>query len=309
MHGCDWLIERWENLIERLEDRDEPWNPTERAQALDLLGVPLEAREGITRVDRRDREGKALRDHQIALASNEIDRLRQRQTDALEPLDDQRRAVAEIGSPFHESAEMRRLRRYETASDRRIRWALAELRKLRRGPISPSPVDPILDLDDPNAEDDLDEDFFAAVSRNLNSPPHSTSLQSLNGAFHDPDFDFDDNDDDDDDDDDDLEGLGLETAAAPPSPVESVEAPATVREPDPQPTPVPAAAPAPAPAPAPARADASPSLLAGSTPTLAMPGRPITLAGSLRETLRSQLPNNRKARQARRARQRRRNRA
>src|SRR5579883_1403122 len=70
--GCDCLIERWKGLERALGDLGD-WTEAQRALALDLLGVPLELREGMTAIDvLNGGDAHAVR---LAVARAEIERL------------------------------------------------------------------------------------------------------------------------------------------------------------------------------------------------------------------------------------------
>ena len=49
-HGCDWLLDRWNGLLDCLQ-RGDGWTAAERILGLDLLATPAEFRDGRTRVN------------------------------------------------------------------------------------------------------------------------------------------------------------------------------------------------------------------------------------------------------------------
>src|SRR5690606_8880963 len=74
-----------------------------------------------------------------AIVSSEVDALEALQAEALDELDATERALAEAGLPVEEGAEARRLRHYEAACWRMMRWAQDQLRSPGRRPPSPTP--------------------------------------------------------------------------------------------------------------------------------------------------------------------------
>src|SRR5262249_14598434 len=89
--GADWLIERWEALGEILESNG-GWDEAQRRLAFDLLGVPLELREGSQRVPA---EGNTA--GLAALAAREVAKLREDREAVLDALDEANRGMAEVG--------------------------------------------------------------------------------------------------------------------------------------------------------------------------------------------------------------------
>ena len=120
--GCALLIERWEALGQIFEDKGK-WTEPQRNLALDLLGVLPELREGRTKLDANPAEVMAA----------ELAMLKSRMETALDDLDIDEQAAAEMGLESAMSEDLRRFRRYESACHRRLQWALKELRRQHRG--------------------------------------------------------------------------------------------------------------------------------------------------------------------------------
>jgi hypothetical protein len=166
--GCDWLIERWETLGRILEIKGD-WSEAQEALALDLLGTPLELRDGPTRLDPHSPEDD-VRAHRAALVADKIERLNEARETYLIDLDDRERAAAELGLAAEIPAPLARLRRYASTCERRFRWALTQLGRARRAragadPDSEAPLKP---TPSPAADpaDDWDE-----LMRDLDSIP------------------------------------------------------------------------------------------------------------------------------------------
>jgi len=116
--GCQWMIGRWEGLSRILEARGD-WDAAQKRLALDLLGMPLELRDGPTRLD-GDRP---------ALIREQVDRLKALKAEALDDLDDLDRAAAEMGLGADPDRALALARRYESACVRRLEWAQSQLKK------------------------------------------------------------------------------------------------------------------------------------------------------------------------------------
>jgi len=142
-HGCEWLIERWEMLARIVEERG-AWDEKQRSLALDLLGVPLELRDGPTRVDARPNESAAV--VQSALAKAEIERLRRAKAQSLDELDAWDRRDAEIGLGAELSRPLQQLLRYEGRCSRNLHWARNQLHKLQSARDADTPARPSASL-------------------------------------------------------------------------------------------------------------------------------------------------------------------
>src|SRR5262249_7106353 len=124
-HGADWLIERWEALGEILQNTGS-WDEAQHRLAFDLLGIPLDLRNGSTRVpSRTDAKGRAV------VVDRELGRLRKSREESLDELDDAERGMTLAGMPMDEDAASARLRRYEASCRRAWNWAHKELQRLR----------------------------------------------------------------------------------------------------------------------------------------------------------------------------------
>jgi hypothetical protein len=124
--GCELMIERWEALL-RILQQTGTWSEPQRSLALDLLGVPLELREGETAVDPPllttsfANDGPAFR---FQVAKDEVMRLSKLKDETLDPLDAEERAIAEAGIGAEMSPALQRLHRYQSACSRRFSKAL-----------------------------------------------------------------------------------------------------------------------------------------------------------------------------------------
>ena len=113
--GCDWLMKRWAMLAETLELVG-PWKADQLALAFDLLGTPLEFREG--------RSPGNLAD-QAALCHREVEILLERR-EAVTDRDEVDRALTEADLFDESHPELKRLRRYESALHTRLRWCMTQ---------------------------------------------------------------------------------------------------------------------------------------------------------------------------------------
>jgi hypothetical protein len=134
--GCDWMILRW-RALEKVLDKKGEWNDEQCKLALDLMGVgddiramnnPLEAVEEYDRVA-----------HLRGIIEDELAGLAARQEEALDMIDDDLREATTMGLVAVDDPTLILLRRYETASFRRQRWALDMLHRGRQKP-TPVPV-------------------------------------------------------------------------------------------------------------------------------------------------------------------------
>jgi hypothetical protein len=143
IQGVDLLIGRWEYLGKTLAMTG-TWDDQQRSTALDLLGVPRDRRQGWTELvpDPGDflTEAEWFGQH-VECRLRDLKALRKE----LEKHDADERARAIEGHPSSTDAELKRLRRYETGCLRRLQWAVAGIKALKRqGAPAPSP-----DPDDP----------------------------------------------------------------------------------------------------------------------------------------------------------------
>jgi hypothetical protein len=134
--GCDWLMVRWRALGKML-DKNGMWTDDQARLALDLMGVsaevrvmdsPLEAPEFVDTLAH-------LRD----LVESEMEIIAARQEQALDAIDDDLREATAMGLIAVDDPTLVLLRRYETASFRRQKWALDMLHRGRQKP-TPIPI-------------------------------------------------------------------------------------------------------------------------------------------------------------------------
>jgi hypothetical protein len=134
--GVRLLIEGWFVLVQPLED-GEDWTEAEASKALDLLGVPLDARSRRTRITPHDGlEPIAFR---MALVLDELDRLEAVRDQVMVPLDEIDRDAALVGDLALLSKPAKLVLRYERDAWRRYREAIRELQAPKSEP------DPLMD--------------------------------------------------------------------------------------------------------------------------------------------------------------------
>ncbi|WZO99760.1 hypothetical protein EP7_001373 [Isosphaeraceae bacterium EP7] len=127
--GCDWMIVRWRALGKVLEKAGD-WTDEQRSLALDLMGVDADLRAMDSPLDTP--AGADLMSHLRDLVECELEGLAARQEEALDAIDDDLREAATMGLMATDDPSLVLLRRYETASYRRQRWALDMLHKGRQ---------------------------------------------------------------------------------------------------------------------------------------------------------------------------------
>ncbi|WP_435007367.1 hypothetical protein P12x_004687 [Tundrisphaera lichenicola] len=134
--GCEWLMARWA-MLAYSADLKGCWTPEQTRLAFDLLGTPIEFREGHRPGASLDLEGKLVEPAEgpAGVARREIAALKERR-DLVSDLDEVNRALACSDLSHDEDPELRRLRRYESALHRRLRWCLAQIKyeSPHRGP-------------------------------------------------------------------------------------------------------------------------------------------------------------------------------
>ncbi len=136
--GCRWMMSRWAMLAHEA-DKGEGWTPEQASLAFDLLGTPLEFREGNQPGAAIDLEGRATGPavDPAKLARREIDALMMR-AELTRELDDADRQRAKAG--LADDAEVRRLRRYESALQRRLQWTIEILQRATTEPQEQGPA-------------------------------------------------------------------------------------------------------------------------------------------------------------------------
>jgi hypothetical protein len=139
LQGVELLIGRWEALGKTLALTG-TWDEADRSEALDLLGVRRDRRQGWTELvpDAGDflSEAEWFRQH-VECRLRDLRALvpQLQEHDAAERL----RTMAGDASPS--DAELKRLRRYERGCLRTLQWALAQLKARQREGISGPPAD------------------------------------------------------------------------------------------------------------------------------------------------------------------------
>jgi hypothetical protein len=125
--GCEWLMGRW-SMLARSADLKGSWTAEQTRLAFDLLGTPPEFREGVKPGDLIDLEGRVIdpADDPAAVARREIAGLMER-LEAVSDLDEVNQALAMADLDDENDAELKRIRRYETALYRRLRWCLGQV--------------------------------------------------------------------------------------------------------------------------------------------------------------------------------------
>jgi hypothetical protein len=119
--GCDWMIDRWRALGHALS-KNGCWTDEQETLALDLLGIASELRELPTPIDAH--EGVEMTIHRRALVEDQLVRLHARKESTLDEIEEDHRDAASQGLITVDDPTLVLLRRYETASLRRMKWAL-----------------------------------------------------------------------------------------------------------------------------------------------------------------------------------------
>ncbi|WZO98577.1 hypothetical protein EP7_000157 [Isosphaeraceae bacterium EP7] len=143
--GCDWMIDRWRALGVAL-DKNGTWTDEQVTLALDLLGIDSTLRELHTPLDPAD--GSSTLDHRQELIDDQLETLLGRKDSGLDDIEEDEREAAILGFSTGDDRVLVLLRRYETASFRRMKWALDLMHKGRSRPNNPVP-DPKWDDDAP----------------------------------------------------------------------------------------------------------------------------------------------------------------
>jgi hypothetical protein len=125
-HGADWLIEAWSRLGELLEDgRD--WDEAQASIALDMLGVPLQHRDGRSPLD--PAPGVSPASHRLAIVRREVERLRQAKRISLDELDELANAQARAALLVVLTKPAALIMRYENEAWRRFRRSIEEAKQ------------------------------------------------------------------------------------------------------------------------------------------------------------------------------------
>ncbi|WZO97856.1 hypothetical protein EP7_004908 [Isosphaeraceae bacterium EP7] len=124
--GCDWLIDRW-RLLGHALDKSGVWTDEQHTLALDLLGIAGALRDLPNPTDAD--EGESLLEHRQCLVDDQLERLLTLKDDGHDDIEEEHREAAMQGLNTVDDPKLILLRRYETASLRRMRWALDLLNK------------------------------------------------------------------------------------------------------------------------------------------------------------------------------------
>jgi hypothetical protein len=133
--GCDWMIDRWRALGHAL-DKTGTWTDEQADLAMDLLGVDPGLRDLHTPLDPGDETSTV--DHRQQLVDAQIERLLGRKDADLDAIEEDGREAAIRGLSAVDDRTLVLLRRYETASFRRMKWALDLMNKGRSRPADPT---------------------------------------------------------------------------------------------------------------------------------------------------------------------------
>jgi hypothetical protein len=125
--GCDWLMTRWA-MLARSAEMNSSWTPEQTSLAFDLLGTPLEMRDGHRPGDLIDLDGKILEaaGGGLAVARREVDALKGRR-EVVAELDECDRALTAADLLDESNVELKRLRRHEGTLHTRIRWCMTQI--------------------------------------------------------------------------------------------------------------------------------------------------------------------------------------
>jgi hypothetical protein len=135
-HGVEWLLYRWRLLDDMIVCKS-GLNETQRRLCFDLLGVPLDLRDGTATVPAAD-DAPALR----ALVAREVRRLEVRLKGELEHRDLVARRKVKLGVKTPPDANLRRLKSDRSRAYKRMTWAYGMLEKLRAGLLTGPIIDP-----------------------------------------------------------------------------------------------------------------------------------------------------------------------
>lgn len=128
-HGALWLIDRWRSLG-RTIDEGRAWTDTQRSMALDLLGVPIDERDGHTKVDPPPTTKYDCATERQIIARLQIEMLQKAIDGPLSALDTVAQRAAGKGMGVNPRIEG--LRKQAAAAERHLKWAIASLEKARK---------------------------------------------------------------------------------------------------------------------------------------------------------------------------------
>ncbi|WZO98958.1 hypothetical protein EP7_000549 [Isosphaeraceae bacterium EP7] len=124
--GCDWLIARWRMLGAAL-DKGSEWTDEQEGLALDLLGIAAELRDLDSPIEAND--GGSTLEHRQDLVDDQLERLIRIKDECLDEVEDALQEATIQGLSTVDDPTLVLLRRYETASMRRLKWALDLMHK------------------------------------------------------------------------------------------------------------------------------------------------------------------------------------
>ena len=158
-HGCEWLIDRWSRLAGAAREAT-AWTDEQARLALDLLATPPAFRDGRKPWAAADPAGDSVAPggDLVAFALRQVEELERRRALALE-VDEVERALAEADLTDGANLETRRLRRYESAIHRKLRWYIAQLQNptphaIRQPHLEPAWSDEYAPILPPQTEDE-----------------------------------------------------------------------------------------------------------------------------------------------------------
>ncbi len=126
--GCLVIARRWEMLLASLEKRGS-WTSSQRLQAMNLLNVPPDFRDGVTPLDPPDDDPETLPEHLRQLAETEIQRHKELAA-LLQPLDERMRHALTLGlGP--EPPEVAAVRKVQRQAERRLAWTRSQFKTSR----------------------------------------------------------------------------------------------------------------------------------------------------------------------------------
>ena len=129
LHGCTYLIERWNSLARAYLEQNFTWTGSQLRTAHDLLGIELDVRPAkwIFKAE----NVPPNEDVHLAVAVREIEVLGRLRDEHLAAVDDHVRGAAIRGFAAGTSRELRLNRRYEAEAHKRMATALETLKTLQ----------------------------------------------------------------------------------------------------------------------------------------------------------------------------------
>ncbi|WP_152052506.1 hypothetical protein [Tautonia marina] len=127
-HGVQWLLDRWAEVADSLTSH-QGWTPTTWSKMLDLLGLAIDAREGLGPWELSPDDSGP--EPGLALVAEAVAALRDRLETVLNARDERARLDTELGLNADDPASIRLLERYAADARRRFSYFLNELRRLQ----------------------------------------------------------------------------------------------------------------------------------------------------------------------------------